>query len=131
MDDLDVAARVAEESYDLGHPGGAGARADAGARAERDPARPQRAEVDARADIYALGCVLYRALTGAVLYDKDSDVEKMWAHIHEPPPDLLDVRPELPASLGDALERALAKLPDDRQQTVGELAHEVLAAVAE
>jgi len=58
-------------------------------------------------------------------------VEKMWAHIHEPPPDLLGVRPELPASLGDALERALAKLPDDRQQTVGELAHEVLAAVAE
>ena len=88
-------------------------------------------ELDARTDIYALGCVLYRALTGAVLYDKDSDVEKMWAHIHEPPPDLLGVRPELPASLGDALERALAKIPADRQQTVGELAHEVLAAVAE
>ena len=86
-------------------------------------------EVDARADIYALGCVLYRALTGAVLYDKDSDVEKMWAHIHEPPPDLLDVRPELPASLGDVVERALAKVPADRQQTAGELAHELLAAV--
>ena len=71
----------------------------------------------------------YRALTGAVLYDKDSDVEKMWAHIHEPPPDLLDVRPELPASLGDVVERALAKIPADRQQTAGELAHELLAAV--
>jgi CheY-like chemotaxis protein len=95
------------------------------------PEQARGADVDPRADIYALGCVLYRALTGAVVYDKDSDVEKMWAHIHEPPPDLLDVRPELPASLGDAVERALAKLPDDRQQTAGELAHEVLAAVAE
>ena len=74
--------------------------------------------------------MLYRALTGAVVYDKDSDVEKMWAHIHEPPPDLLGIRPELPASLGDAVERALAKLPGDRQQTAGELAHEALAAVS-
>jgi serine/threonine protein kinase len=55
----------------------------------------------------------------------------MWAHIHEPPPDLLDVRPDLPASLGDVVERALAKIPTDRQQTADELAHELLAAVAE
>jgi DNA-binding NarL/FixJ family response regulator len=86
--------------------------------------------VDARADVYALGCVLYRALTGEVVYDKESDVDKMWAHIHEPPPDLLGVRPELPAALGDAVERALAKLPEDRPQTAGELAHEALAAVS-
>jgi serine/threonine protein kinase len=95
------------------------------------PEQARGVGVDARADIYALGCVLYRALTGAVVYDKDSDVEKMWAHIHEPPPALLDLRPELPPSLGDAVERALAKIPADRQHTVDELAHEVLAAVAE
>ena len=94
------------------------------------PEQAQGVDVDSRADIYALGCVLYRALTGTVLYDKDSDVEKLWAHIHEPPPALLDVRPELPPSLGDAVERALAKAPGDRQQTAGELAREALAAVA-
>ena len=94
------------------------------------PEQARGVGVDARADVYALGCVLYRALTGEVVYDKDSDVEKMWAHIHEPPPALLDVRPELPASLGVAVERALAKLPADRQQTAGELAHEALAAVS-
>ena len=94
------------------------------------PEQARGAVVDARADVYALGCVLYRALTGEVVYDKDSDVEKMWAHIHEPPPALLDVCPELPASLGDALERALAKLPADRQQSAGELAHEALVAVS-
>ena len=94
------------------------------------PEQARGSSIDARADVYALGCVLYRALTGAVVYDKDSDVEKMWAHIHEPPPDLLGIRPELPPSLGDAVERALAKLPGDRQQTAGELAHEALAAVS-
>ena len=67
---------------------------------------------------------------GAVVYEKDSDVDKLWAHIHEPPPALLDVRPDLPPSLGDAVERALAKAPGDRQQTAGELAREALAAVA-
>jgi DNA-binding NarL/FixJ family response regulator len=94
------------------------------------PEQAQGAEVDGRADIYALGCILYRALTGSVVYDKESDVEKMWAHIHEPPPALLAVRPDLPPSLGDAVERALAKAPADRQQTAGELAREMLAALA-
>src|SRR3954454_7007030 len=92
------------------------------------PEQARGADVAPRADVYALGCVLYRALTGAVLYDKESDVEKMWAHVHEPPPALLDVCPELPASLGDAVERALAKIPADRQQSAAELAHDVLAA---
>jgi DNA-binding NarL/FixJ family response regulator len=94
------------------------------------PEQARGVNVDARADIYALGCVLYRALSGAVVYDKESDVDKMWAHIHEPPPALLGVRPELPAALGDAVERALSKLPADRQQTANELAREALAAVA-
>ena len=94
------------------------------------PEQAQGVDVDSRADIYALGCILYRALAGTVLYDKDSDVEKLWAHIHEPPPGLLGVRPELSPSLGDAVERALAKAPGDRQQTAGELARELLAAVA-
>jgi CheY-like chemotaxis protein len=94
------------------------------------PEQAQGVDVDSRADIYALGCILYRALAGSVVYEKDSDVEKLWAHIHEPPPALLGVRPELPPSLGEAVERALAKAPLDRQQTAGELARDALAAVA-
>jgi DNA-binding NarL/FixJ family response regulator len=94
------------------------------------PEQAQGVDVDSRADIYALGCILYRALAGSVVYEKDSDVEKLWAHIHEPPPALLGVRPELPPSLGEAVERALAKAPLDRQQTARELARDALAAVA-
>jgi DNA-binding NarL/FixJ family response regulator len=94
------------------------------------PEQARGAGVDPRADIYALGCVLYRALTGAVVYDRESDVDKMWAHIHAPPPALLDVRPDLPAPLGEAVQRALAKTPDERQQTAGELARELRAALS-
>jgi DNA-binding NarL/FixJ family response regulator len=94
------------------------------------PEQARGAEVDARADIYALGCVLYRALTGSVVYERDSDVEKMWAHIHDPPPALLEVAPDLPPDLGVVLDRALAKQPDDRQPTAAELARQAVAAVA-
>ena len=95
------------------------------------PEQARGVGVDARADIYALGCVLYRALTGAVVYDRESDIDKMWAHIHAPAPALRDVRPDLPPALGEAVERALAKAPEDRQQTAGELARELRAAVAQ
>jgi serine/threonine protein kinase len=85
--------------------------------------------IDARADVYSLGCVLYQSLTGAVPYDRDSDLDKLWAHVHEPPPALRVVRPDLPEALGDVLSRSMAKEPGERQATAGELGRETLAAV--
>jgi hypothetical protein len=52
------------------------------------------------------------------------------AHIYEPPPSLLDVAPELPAGLADAVGRALSKDPGDRQQSAGAFAAEATAAVS-
>ncbi len=93
------------------------------------PEQARGAEVDGRSDVYSLGCVLFQALTGRVPYEADSDVEKMWAHVSTPPPALLEVSPGLPAGLGGVLGRALAKEPDDRQQTAGALAREARAAL--
>ncbi len=93
------------------------------------PEQARGGAVDGRADVYSLGCVLFRALTGEVVFDRDSDLDKLWAHVHEPPPPLLEVRPELPAALGVAVARALAKEPGQRPETAGELAREARAAL--
>ena len=86
-------------------------------------------EADPRSDVYSLGCVLFEALTGVVLYERESDLGKLWAHVHEPPRALLEVRPDMPPALGDVLAQALAKEPAARQQTAGELGRAARAAV--
>ena len=94
------------------------------------PEQAQGHEVDGRADTYALACVLYQCLAGAVPYENDSDLEKVWAHVHEPPPNLLDVRPDLPQDLARVLEAAMAKDPGDRPASSGQFARATLAAMS-
>lgn len=93
------------------------------------PEQARGSVVDGRADVYSLGCVLFQMLTGDVVFDRDSDLDKLWAHVHEPPPSLLSVRPDLPRELGEVLDRALAKDPAERPQSAGELARGALGAV--
>ena len=77
--------------------------------------------VDARADIYALGGVLFNAVTGEVPYPRDSDPAKLFAHVSEDPPSVARVAPDLPAAIGAIVDRAMAKDPDDRYQSAGDL----------
>jgi YVTN family beta-propeller protein len=85
--------------------------------------------VDARADVYALGCVLFHAITGVAPFTRDSDEATLWAHVHEPPPSLHALAPDAPRALQAVLERALAKDPDDRFGSAGDLGRAALAAV--
>jgi DNA-binding NarL/FixJ family response regulator/tRNA A-37 threonylcarbamoyl transferase component Bud32 len=94
------------------------------------PEQAEARELDARADVYALGCVLFHALTGSVPFIGGSDLQRMWAHVHDAPPEPSSIEPSLPRALDPVLVRALAKAPDDRQQSAGELAREALAATA-
>ncbi|MGE3287372.1 MAG: protein kinase [Pseudonocardia sp.] len=84
--------------------------------------------VDARADVYALGCVFYQALTGRVPFPRDTDAAKMWAHVQQPPPRLTEVAPELPPELDAVVQRAMAKDPADRFPTAGEFGRAAVAA---
>ena len=87
--------------------------------------------VDARADVYALGCVLYELLTGhAPFAARDDKVAKMYAHLQEDPPSLRVLRPDLPGELDLVIQRALAKDPADRYPSAGDFARAVAAAVA-
>jgi serine/threonine protein kinase len=86
------------------------------------PEQARGGDVDARADVYSLGCMLFQMLTGRVLFAHGSELDKLLAHVHDPPPKLLAVIPEAPHGLQDVLDCALAKDPDRRQQSAGELA---------
>ena len=85
--------------------------------------------VDARTDVYALGGVLMFLLTGRVPFDGKADEAKLWAQLSDPPPAPSDVRPELPRELDDVVARAMAKAPDARYPSAGDLARAVHAAV--
>ena len=78
------------------------------------PEQIEGAGVDARADVYALGCVLYECLTGEPPFDRDSELAVLYAHLNEPPPRPSARRPELPAAFDDVVATALAKAPADR-----------------
>ena len=85
------------------------------------PERIQGDGGDGRADVYALGCVLFEALTGAAPYERDNDVAKMYAHMSAPVPSAREHRPELPAELDELAQRAMAKDPGDRFASAAEM----------
>ena len=70
--------------------------------------------VDARSDIYSLGCVLYEALSGHPPFFGSSSQELIARHAMDPVPPLRTARPTVPPALEAALEQALAKIPADR-----------------
>jgi serine/threonine-protein kinase len=71
-------------------------------------------EVDGRSDIYSLGVVGYQMLAGAPPFAATNTPAMLMKHLSERPRPLGDLRPEVPPRLAAAVERALAKRPDDR-----------------
>ncbi|MHB1242325.1 MAG: protein kinase domain-containing protein [Gaiellaceae bacterium] len=86
-------------------------------------------EVGAAADLYSLACVLYECLTGQSPFPRATDVALLWAHVHDEPARASEVRPELPRALDAALARGLAKEPERRYATAGELIADAKAAL--
>src|SRR5579859_1757895 len=90
-----------------------------------------RAEaLDARTDVYALGVVLFEMLSGSVPFNGESALSMMYLHLHEAPRALHEQNPAVPIAIQKVVEKALAKLPDDRYQSAGVLAADFRAASA-
>lgn len=78
--------------------------------------------IDARSDLYSLGVILYRCVTGKVPFGDPNPLTIMFAHISQPPPDLYaSARTPVNDAFAVALNRALAKAPDERFATAREM----------
>ncbi len=95
------------------------------------PERLRAGQVDARADIYALACVLYECLTGSTPYPGDNFEQQMTAHLTAPPPRPSSTDPNVPATFDPVIATGMAKDPDQRYATTVELAvaaHDAITA---
>ena len=88
-------------------------------------------EIDGRADVYSLGCVLYECLVGQPPFRRDSDLAVVFAHLETEPPGASAERPELPPALDAVIARALAKEPEQRYASCRELARAALAVAVD
>ncbi len=93
------------------------------------PEQIEGKSLDGRADVYALGCVLYQCLTGQPPYERETEVAVIHAHLSEPAPAVTTVRPDLPRSLDGVVVTAMAKHPEVRFQTAGAIAGALRAAL--
>jgi hypothetical protein len=94
------------------------------------PEQVEGEKPDARTDVYALGCVLFAALTGRPPFADVPKLRKATAHVHEPPPALRDVAPRVPRAFEPVVRRALAKERSRRYASAGELGAAALDAAS-
>ena len=88
-------------------------------------------DTDARSDIYSLGIVLYKMLSGRMPFAAEDEFELMRAQIEARPLPLREIVPEVPRAVDDAVLQALAKSPNDRFQTAAEFIDAVEQALRE
>ena len=84
--------------------------------------------VDARADIYALGCLLFEALTGEAPFARWREGPAALAPVDAPRPSPVDMCPDLPPEFDDVVRRAMAKDPRERYPSAGDLGQAALVA---
>jgi eukaryotic-like serine/threonine-protein kinase len=92
-----------------------------GTSAYMAPEQASGSAVDARTDLYALGCVLYAMLTGHPPFTGDNPLNVLWQHQHQTAPAVASLRPDTPADLDTLIARLLAKNPADRPASATEV----------
>ncbi len=109
LEDDDDQSKLETASEVIGHP------------LYMSPEQRQHKPVDGRADVYALGCILYQALTGRIPFKCDNPAELNAKHCTEEPPAMSDAW-SVPNSLAQVVLKAMAKDPKDRYKSMSEMA---------
>jgi serine/threonine protein kinase, bacterial len=125
LTDFGIAVGTAEE------PGLTRSGAFMGSVAYAAPERCEGERGGPAADIYALGCVIYEAITGRAPFNRESELATMTAHLHDPIPSLSAQAAQVPAELDEVVRIALAKDPAQRFASAGEMAIAIEAAGTE
>jgi serine/threonine protein kinase len=87
-------------------------------------------QVDARVDVYALGCLLFKLLTGEVPFPREGEAARLYAHLNDPPPAPSLYAPAVGMALDDVVARAMSKQPGDRYPSAGDLGRAAVAALS-
>ena len=93
------------------------------------PEQIEGSAIDARADVYSLGCMLFECLTGQAPFARESELAALYAHMNEEPPLASEARPGVPVAFDAVVARAMAKAPDDRFGSCAALAEASAAAL--
>jgi streptogramin lyase len=122
LSDFGLIKRVGEGATQVSRPGWVGTLGYVA------PEQIRGERVDARSDVYALGSVLFHALTGGPPFAADTDEAMLYRHLHDDPP---SVNGKAPSAFDPVIRRALAKDPDHRYPSAGDLGRAALAAAGE
>lgn len=101
-----------------------------GTAAYLSPEQAQGMSVDQRSDVYSVGVVLYEMLTGAVPFTADTPVAVAYKHVGETPRTPSKVNADVPAQMDAIVMKALAKNPDNRYQSAGDMRADLARAAA-
>jgi serine/threonine-protein kinase len=91
----------------------------------------QSGPIDKRSDVYSFGIIVYEMLAGRVPFTGDSPTIIMMKQVQDEPPPISEFRPDLPVVVEKIISRALAKRPEDRFQSAGEMSKALAEATAD
>src|SRR6266571_4914343 len=93
------------------------------------PERLVGRDVDGRADVYSMAAIIFEATTGRRPFSSKSWIETLSRRLYEPPPNVREVDPDLPASFAAVLQQAMDRDPGRRPATAGELLQRLESAI--